>query len=225
MIDQSAATESVLVIACGAIAHELVAVMQANRFDHIDVQCLPAKWHNTPAKIAPAIEHKLQSTQGCYSHTLVAYGDCGTGGELDKVLEKFNVERLPGDHCYSFFAGATVFDAMAEAELGTFYLTDYLVDNFQQLIMDGLGISRHPELRHQYFAHYKRVMYLAQGNQDNQSDKQLRRLASAEQAAEALQLELAVHFTGLDPFEHALRVINIAGSPTHFQGRETNARG
>ena len=84
---------------------------------------------------------------------MVAYGDCGTGGQLDRVLNKYQVSRLPGDHCYSFFAGREVFDAMAEAELGTFYLTDYLVDNFERLILEGLGITRYPELLDQYFEH------------------------------------------------------------------------
>ncbi len=197
--------KTTLVIACGAIAHELVAVLKANRLTHVDIQCLPAEWHNTPARIAPAVEEKIKQASEQYERILVAYGDCGTGGLLDKVLKDYQVERLPGDHCYSFFSGLSAFEAMAEDELGTFYLTDYLLDNFDRLIMDGLGISAHPELKDQYFAHYTRVMYLAQ---NNIVDKV--RLNKAQAAADALGLSLQVHETGLQPFEHSLHTIHIA---------------
>lgn len=201
--------ERTLVIACGAIAHELVAVIKANQLKHIDIQCLPAEWHNTPEKIAPAVEEKISLAQSTYAKILVAYGDCGTGGLLDNVLRKYDVERLPSDHCYGFFAGNEVFDAMAEEELGTFYLTDYLVDNFQRLILDGLGITKHPELRDQYFSHYKRVMYLVQAGK---SEELSRRKVAAQEAADALGLTLAIHETGLGPFEKSLRGIQITAA-------------
>ncbi|MFK8078351.1 MAG: DUF1638 domain-containing protein [Granulosicoccus sp.] len=201
--------ERTLVIACGAIAHELVAVIKANQLKHIDIQCLPAEWHNTPEKIAPAVEEKITLAQSTHAKILVAYGDCGTGGLLDSVLRKYDVERLPSDHCYGFFAGNEVFDAMATEELGTFYLTDYLVDNFQRLILDGLGITKHPALRDQYFSHYKRVMYLAQAGK---SEELNRRKVAAQEAADALGLTLAIHETGLAPFEKSLRGIRIAAA-------------
>lgn len=204
MIDTNRRT---LVIACGAIAHELVAVIKANQLEHIDIQCLPAEWHNTPEKIAPAVEEKITQALSTHAKILVAYGDCGTGGLLDKVLLKYDVERLPSDHCYGFFAGNDVFDAMAEEELGTFYLTDYLVDNFKRLILDGLGITKHPELRDQYFSHYKRVMYLVQDAKARDLDK---RKSAAQAAADALGLTLDIHETGLAPFEQSLRGINIS---------------
>ncbi|NND89896.1 MAG: DUF1638 domain-containing protein [Granulosicoccus sp.] len=194
----------ILVIACGAIAHELVAVTRASEFGSIDIQCLPAEWHNRPERIAPAVERKIQQAQGRYAQIMVAYGDCGTGGELDRVLSRYGISRLPGDHCYSFFAGRQVFEDMAEQALGTFYLTDYLVDHFERLIMVGLGIRRHPALRDQYFEHYTRVMYLAQD--PTRKD----RLNMAASAANALGLSLHVHETGLQPFEHALGSIRIA---------------
>lgn len=197
--------KSTLVIACGAIAHELVAVQKLNRLTHIEIQCLPAHWHNTPERIAPGVEEKIKQAGNDYARILVAYGDCGTGGLLDKVLESYAVERLPGDHCYSFFAGASVFEAMADDELGTFYLTDYLVDHFDRLIVDGLGISAHPELKDQYFNHYTRVMYLVQDQQAKHS-----RLNKAQAAANVLGLPLEVYETGLQPFAHALRAIQIA---------------
>ena len=193
-----------LVIACGAIAHELVAITRASQFGHLDIQCLPAEWHNTPQLIAPAVEQKIRQAQGRYTHIMVAYGDCGTGGRLDQVLEKYQVPRLPGDHCYSFFAGKETFDAMAEAELGTFYLTDYLVDNFERLILEGMGIKRYPELLDQYFEHYTRVVYLAQ------DASQRHRESKAMQAASSLGLPLEIKQTGLRPFQHAMAIIAIS---------------
>lgn len=201
------AAERTLVIACGAIAHELVAVIKANHLDAIDIQCLPADWHNYPERIAPGVEVKIIAAQATYTRILVAYGDCGTGGLLDKVLDKYGVERLPGSHCYSFFAGEAIFNTMADEQIGTFYLTDYLVDNFKRLILDGLGITAHPELKDQYFAHYTRVMYLAQ---DDTVAYQTRRRRKAQQAADALGLPLEIHQTGLQPFEQSLRTIHIA---------------
>lgn len=200
------AKATTLVIACGAIAHELIAVTKASQFGQIDIQCLPAAWHNTPQRIAPAVEQKIRQAQGRYAHILVAYGDCGTGGQLDQVLEKYQIQRLPGDHCYSFFAGRDVFETMADTELGTFYLTDYLVDNFERLILEGLGIKRYPELLDQYFLNYTRVMYLAQDSSRN--DRQ----AQATRAAARLGLPLQVHQTGLQPFAHAMNVIRISAA-------------
>lgn len=201
---QATSQATSLVIACGAIAHELVAVTRASQFGALEIQCLPAEWHNTPQLIAPVVEQKIRQAQGRYCHIMVAYGDCGTGGRLDQVLEKYQVPRLPGDHCYSFFAGRENFDAMAEAELGSFYLTDYLVDNFERLILEGLGIKRFPELLEQYFGHYTRVVYLAQ-------DASLRdRETRAAQAASSLGLPLEIQQTGLRPFQHAMATIAIS---------------
>lgn len=152
------------------------------------------------------MEEKIQAAKDNYEKILVAYGDCGTGGLLDKVLKQHDVERLPGDHCYGFFAGEQVFNEMAETELGTFYLTDYLVDNFERLILDGLGITKHPELKDQYFSNYTRLMYLAQAGTDVERE---RRLIAAEKAASALGLRLEIHETGLQPFEQSLRGIRI----------------
>lgn len=203
-VSSLASGEKTLIIACGAIAHELVAVTRASGFSPFDIQCLPPEWHNTPQKIAPAVQRKIEEAQGHYQHILVAYGDCGTGGQLDRVLEPYGIHRLPGDHCYSFLAGEQVFEAMAEQELGTFYLTDYLVDNFERLILEGLGIKRHPELLEQYFEHYTRVMYLAQDATQRQRE------TKAAQAAASLGLPLVVHHTGLQPFEHAMGSIRIS---------------
>jgi hypothetical protein len=155
------------------------------------------------------VDEKIRATKATHDRILVAYGDCGTGGMLDKVLNEHGVERLPGDHCYSFFAGERVFNEMAETELGTFYLTDYLVDNFERLILDGLGISKYPELKNQYFSNYTRVMYLAQAGTEVEK---MRRLAAAQKAADVLGLRLEIHETGLQPFEQSLRGIRITSA-------------
>ena len=198
---QCSGTTKTLVIACGAIAHELVAVSKASGWQHLDIQCLPAEWHNHPQLITPAVEKKILEFQEQYQQIFVAYADCGTGGHLDALLSQHNIQRLPGNHCYDFFAGQDIFSAMAAQELGTFYLTDYLVDNFQRLIMDGMGITQHPELLDQYFSHYTRLLYLRQNTNGQQVQM---RVNKAYAAAEALQLPLQIHDTGLTHFTQAL---------------------
>jgi hypothetical protein len=151
-----------LIIACGALGRELVAIKALNRLDHLDITCLPAIWHNTPDKIPEAVRRKIRANRTRYDQILIGYGDCGTGGLLDKVIAEEGVSRIAGEHCYAFYAGLETFAAMHEAELGTFYLTDYLVRHFDRLIIKGLGLDRYPQLRDSYFGHYKRVVYLAQ---------------------------------------------------------------
>ena len=199
-------TAGTLVIACGAIAHELLAVTRANGWQHLDIQCLPAHWHNTPQKITPAIQARIEQFKSQYDQIFVAYADCGTGGQLDKLLEKHDIQRLPGDHCYGFFAGQHKFDAMAEAELGTFYLTDYLAEHFQRLVMDGMGISKHPPLLNEYFKHYTRLLYLRQDPRGRHAQS---RMEKAKAAAKALNLTLEVRDTGLEPFTRSLAPISI----------------
>ena len=151
-----------LVIACGALAREITALKRASDWAALDVTCLPPELHNTPDKIPASVAAAIQAAKTRYSTIYVAYADCGTGGLLDRVLEAEGVERLPGAHCYEFYATTPVFDALAEAELGTFYLTDFLVRHFERLVVGSLGIDRHPELVAEYFRHYTRVLYLVQ---------------------------------------------------------------
>ena len=152
----------VLVIACGALARELVDVIKGNHLEWVDVECLPAKLHNTPDQITAAVERKLDSAEGRYQKVFVGYADCGTGGTLDAMLIRRGVDRLPGAHCYEFFAGAGLFASLHEAEPGTFYLTDFLTKHFDRLVWEGLGLDRWPQLRDQYFGNYRRVVYLSQ---------------------------------------------------------------
>ena len=183
------ASASTLVIACGAMARELLAVIRLNNWSHMAVTCLPAILHNRPEKITEAVQAKIRANRDKYAKILCLYGDCGTGGALDEMLREEQVERIEGTHCYAFYAGLPEFDAMMDEEIGSFFLTDYLVRFFDRLIMAGLGLDKHPELRDMVFGHYKRVVYLAQTD-----DAGLR--ASAQAAADKLGLELVIRPTG-----------------------------
>ena len=163
--------QGMLVIACGALAHEITALRRANRWDELQVRCLPADLHNRPEKIPAAVRELIHASRPRYRTIFVAYGDCGTGGLLDHVLREEGVERIPGAHCYEFFATSPVFAELAEAELGTFYLTDFLVRHFERLVIKGLGLDAHPELFSQYFGNYRKLVYLAQ-SPDAKSQKQ-----------------------------------------------------
>jgi hypothetical protein len=154
--------QGLLVIACGALAHEIIALRRANGWHHLDVRCLPADLHNRPAQIPAAVRGAIRASREQYRSIFVAYGDCGTGGLLDEVLREEGVERIPGAHCYEFFATAPVFADLAEAEPGTFYLTDFLLCHFERLVIRGLGLDRHPELFPTYFGNYRKLVYLAQ---------------------------------------------------------------
>jgi Protein of unknown function (DUF1638) len=179
-----------LLIACGALARETLAVIEASGLSHLDVTCVSALLHNRPERIPEAVRAKIREHRERYARILVLYGDCGTGGELDRVLAEEGVERIAGPHCYAFYAGQDVFDALADAEPGTFYLTDFLARQFDTLVIEGLGIDRHPELLPLYFGNYKRLVYLAQTE-----DGELERQARA--AAGRLGLAYERRFTGL----------------------------
>lgn len=188
--------ERTLVIACGALARELLAVIHRHGWQSIDVECLPASWHNTPSRIPEGVREKLRAARGRFARVFVAYGDCGTGGLLDAVLEEEGAERLPGAHCYEFFAGSEAFAALHDDEPGTFYLTDYLARHFETLVLKGLGIDRHPELEAIYFGNYRRLLYLSQAGDDALE-------AKARAAARRLGLAFEMRRTGyggLEPF-------------------------
>jgi hypothetical protein len=151
-----------LLIACGALAREVLALIRLNGWSHMELTCLPADLHNTPQRIPDAVRAKIKATRGKYDKVLVLYGDCGTGGALDQVLAEQGVDRIPGPHCYAFYSGVDAFLAQAEAEPGCFYLTDYLARHFERLVIQGLGLDRHPELLPLYFGNYEKLVYLAQ---------------------------------------------------------------
>jgi hypothetical protein len=180
----------VLLIACGALAREIVELKRLNNWTHLKVQCLPAELHNRPEKIPAAVRAQIEEKRNQFDQIFVAYADCGTGGMLDKVLAEYGIDRLSGAHCYEFFAGSAGFQELAEAEAGTFYLTDFLARHFDRLIRMGLGIDKHPELMPSYFGNYSRLVYLSQTNTPELA-------AMAEQHARYLGLEYLHVHTGL----------------------------
>jgi len=154
-------TGRVLVIACGALAREILDLKAANRWDHIDLTCLPAKLHLYPDQITQAVEVAVTKHRKSYDSIFVAYADCGTGGLLQAACERLGVTMIAGPHCYSFFEGNAQFAENGD-ELGTFYLTDFLVRQFEAFIIKPMGLDRHPELRDMYFEHYEKLVYQAQ---------------------------------------------------------------
>ena len=201
---------STLVIACGALAHEIVALRRANNWPHLDVQCLPADLHNRPQLIPDAVRAKIRQFRERYASIFVAYADCGTGGLLDAVLQQEGVERIPGAHCYEFFAGSSAFEALAEAEIGSFYLTDFLLDHFDRLIIRGLGLDRHPELLPVYFGNYRRLVYLAQIEKPGQ-------VQAAQAAADRLGLGFEYRVTGYGELERSLRRVVVPQGVVFWQ--------
>ncbi|HJW21781.1 MAG TPA: DUF1638 domain-containing protein [Candidatus Limnocylindrales bacterium] len=180
-----------LVIGCGALAVELVALTRRAGLPSVELTCLPAALHNRPERIPGAVRARIRRARADgYDRLFVAYADCGTGGLLDRVLDEEGVSRLEGAHCYEVYAGRAAFEALADDEPGTFYLTDFLVRNFERLVLRGLGLDRHPELLPQYFGNYRRLLYLAQAD-DPELD------ARAEAAARRLGLAFERRFTGL----------------------------
>jgi len=139
-----------------------VRIRELNGWNHIEFQCLPAELHNRPEKIPAAVRARIEAERGRFERIFVAYADCGTGGLLDKALAGTGAERIPGAHCYEFFAGSKAFEQLAGEEPGSFYLTDFLVRHFERLVVRGLGLDRQPALMPLYFGNYRRVVYIAQ---------------------------------------------------------------
>lgn len=187
------------VIACGALATELRAVLAGQGLDDVDVRYLPANLHNRPDQIVPAISDVMASLDSD-EQVFVAYADCGTGGALDSFLADHpGIGRLPGAHCYEFFAGSARFAALHEAEPGTFYLTDFLAKHFDALVWQGLGLDRHPTLLPVYFGNYRRVVLLSQTTNPAI-------VTAAKSAADRLGLAFEHQPTGLAPFAEAVTV-------------------
>jgi Protein of unknown function (DUF1638) len=191
------ASARVLLIACGALAREIIDLIERNNWTAFDIECLPAKWHNTPQFIVPAMREKIFAAKSRYKKIFVLYGDCGTGGQLDALLQEQGVERLDGPHCYAFYTGNPAFAAKADDDMTVFYLTDYIARQFDKLIWEGLGLDRHPELLPDYFKHYTKVVYLAQTRDAELEQK-------AETAAQKLGLAYEYRFTGYGELETEL---------------------
>lgn len=178
-----------LMLACGALARELIAIRDANGWTHMDLHCLPADLHLRPEKIPDAVEEAVAERGAAYDRVIVVYADCGTGGLLQTRCDKLGIEMIPGPHCYAFFDGIEDHATRADDEFTAFYLTDFLVRQFDAFVWRPMGLDRHPELRDMYFAHYDRLIYLAQTD-DPALD------AKAEEAAARLQLRYVRRKTG-----------------------------
>ncbi len=186
------------VIACGALARELMILLDQLPDGAVSLTCLPAVWHNHPEKIVPGLKRKVAAARRKGMQIAVAYGDCGTGGMLDAFLEAERIPRIAGPHCFEMFLGKVEFDAEMDTALGTFFLTDYMVRHFERIVMRGMGIRQHPELRDMYFGHYKRALYIAQTDCEK-----LR--AKAVQAAAELGLDYEYRYAGYGEFARFIR--------------------
>ena len=184
----------ILVLGCGALAREILALTR--NFNHIDLHCLPAIYHNHPEKIVPAVHEAVAKSEG-YDSIFLAYADCGTGGMLEKAADEMGLEMLPGPHCYAFFQGTEDFLSHTDEEFTSFYLTDFLVRQFDAFVWKPLGLDRHPELRDSYFGHYEKLVYQAQIE-----DAQL--LEKAKGCAERLGLEFEHRVTGYGDLASAM---------------------
>jgi hypothetical protein len=185
---------STLVICCGAVAREVVAMVRDNGWDHMEVTCLPAKLHNTPEVLPEGVRAKIREGRTRHENIIVLYSDCGSGGRMEAMLREEGVESIGGAHCYEVFAGPQAFSDIIGGEPGCFFVTDFLARHFEKLVFRGLGLDRFPKLRDAYFGKYKKLVYLAQTRND-----ELRRLA--EVAAASIGLEFEMRYTGYGGFE------------------------
>lgn len=192
----------ILLLACGALAREILAIRDANGFDHLDLQCLPAILHNHPERIVPAVEAAVAKHRAAYDDIFVVYADCGTGGQLQAACDRLGLRMVPGPHCYSFFEGNETF--AARDEMTAFYLTDFLVRQFDAFVWEPLGFARHPSqaetLRNMYFGHYTKLVYQAQTD-----DPAL--TAKAQDCAARLGLAFERRFTGYGDLQTQLSAI------------------
>lgn len=190
-------SDRVLLIACGALAREILDLKTMNGWTHLDLTCLPAKYHLFPEKITDAVRAAVARHRDDYSEIFVVYADCGTGGTLAAACEELGVQMIAGPHCYSFFEGNDRFAEIADAEFTAFYLTDFLVRQFDAFIMKPMGLDRHPELRDMYFGNYEKLVYQAQTDDPDLTEK-------ARICADRLGLRFERRFTGYGDLKTAL---------------------
>lgn len=188
----------VLLIACGALAREILAIKAANGLTHLDLQCLPAILHNHPERIVPAVRAAVEKYRSAYDQLFVVYADCGTGGQLEAACADLGIEMIAGPHCYSFFEGNDVF--ATRDEVTVFYLTDFLVRQFDAFVWQPLGLDRHPDLREMYFGNYEKLVYQAQTDDPDLT-------AKAKICADRLGLAFERRFTGYGDLTTALTAI------------------
>lgn len=200
LVTPAPAPDRVLLIACGALAREILDLIARNNWSHMDLTCLPAILHNHPDRIAPAVEKAVARHRATHARIFVAYADCGTGGLLQATCDRLGVPMIAGPHCYSFFEGNARFAAKAQDEFTAFYLTDFLVRQFDAFVWEPLGLDRHPQLRDTYFGHYTKLVYQAQTD-----DPAL--TAKAADCAARLGLAFERRFTGYGDLEITLAAL------------------
>lgn len=193
-------TDRILLIACGALAWEILDLKEANGWSHLDLTCLPAKLHLYPEKITDEVRAAVEKHRDKYEDIFVVYADCGTGGLLEAECEKLGVQMVAGPHCYSFFEGNDRFSQISEDEITTFYLTDFLVRQFDAFIIKPMGLDRHPELRDMYFGNYEKLVYQAQTDDPALTDK-------AKTCADRLGLAFERRFTGYGDLARTLKAL------------------
>ncbi len=180
---------------CGALGKEVKAIVDGHGWD-VDVYGVPAMHHFYPKKIVEAVDRRLAELAPRYGRVVVVYGDCGTAGALEPVLRRYGSVQLRGPHCYEMFAGAD-FAKITEERPATFFLTDWLVRNFERAVVRGLGLDRYPELKPVYFENYTDLLYLAQFADAGLIDK-------ADEIGRYLGLPLEVKPVGLGELETRL---------------------
>jgi len=190
----------ILLIACGALAREILELKKANLWDHMDLTCLPAKLHLYPEQITESVTAAVAKHRGSYDEIFVVYADCGTGGLLQAACDNMGVKMVAGPHCYSFFEGNERFAGISESEFTAFYLTDFLVRQFESFIVKPMGLDRHPELRDMYFGNYEKLVYQAQTDDPALTEK-------AKAAAETLGLAFERRHTGYGDLEVTLKAL------------------
>lgn len=184
-----------LVLACGALAREILSLIRTNGWSHVDLHCLPAILHNHPDRIAPAVRDAVMARRDAYDQVFVAYADCGTGGDLGRVCADLGIQMIRGPHCYAFFEGVEAF--ADRGEVFSFFLTDFLTRQFDTFVWRGLKIDRHPDLLPMYFGHYQKLVYLAQTDDPRLTEQ-------AQAAADKLGLSFERRFTGFGELASAL---------------------
>jgi len=202
-LDLEHTADKTLLIACGALAHELVDLLKAYRWNHIDISCLPAPLHHTPEKIPEAVRQRIINKRADYKKIYVVYGDCGTGGLLDKVLEEEGgIERIPGPHCFSFFSGNKSFEIGSHAEITTFYLTDFFCRFFDKFVWEALGLDRRDDMVSFVFGHYTKLVFIPQTENAELEIK-------AQEIAARLGLEYEYRFAGYGDLEVELKRLDV----------------
>ncbi|MFT5787409.1 MAG: hypothetical protein ACI9KK_002774 [Ascidiaceihabitans sp.] len=190
----------ILLIACGALAREILDLKKVNGWDHMDLTCLPAKLHLYPEKITEAVKDAVAKHRANYDEIFIVYADCGTAGGLQMACDEMGVQMIAGPHCYSFFEGNERFAVQSESEFTAFYLTDFLVRQFEAFVIKPMGLDRHPELRDMYFGNYEKLVYQAQTNDPALTEK-------AKEAAKTLGLAFERRQTGYGDLEVTLKAL------------------